>query len=164
MSKSQKLYLIDNTMNKNKGFTLLVAVAVTSMLLIVSFVVSNVALKQILLSSANQESQHAFYNADSGTECAIYWDLRNTNGTSAFALGNPSAISCNGSAINTVISAGSGTVLSYSDITFNLSHGCAAVRISKNSDGSTTVDSKGYNNCAVGAQRRFERGITLTYD
>ncbi len=151
-------------MKTNQGFTLLAAIVVTSMLLIVSFVVSNVALKQILLSSANQESQHAFYNADSGTECAIYWDLKNTNGTSAFALGNPSTISCDNDSINTTIIAGSGTVISYSDFTFNLNKGCAVVRVSKNTDGSTTVDSKGYNNCAVGAQRRFERGITLTYD
>jgi hypothetical protein len=73
-----------NFKNK-KGFSLLVAVITTSMFLIVSFVVANVALKQLVLSRANQESQYAFYNADSGTECAIYWDLKNPTGKSAFA-------------------------------------------------------------------------------
>lgn len=151
-------------MKKNKGFTLLAAVVVTSMLLIVSFAVSNVALKQILISSANQESQHAFYNADSGTECAVYWDLRNTDGISAFDINNPSTISCNDNALLIVTTPGSGTVFSYSDFTINLSKGCAVVRVSKNTDSSTTIESRGYNNCTVGAARRFERGITLTYD
>ena len=56
------------------GFTLLIAIVTTSMLLIVSFVVVNIALKQLVLANAGKESQHAFYNADSGTECAVYWE------------------------------------------------------------------------------------------
>lgn len=66
-----------NNTRKTKGFTLLVAIIVTSMLLIISFVVANIAYKQLILANSNQESQYAFYNADSGIECAVYWDFRN---------------------------------------------------------------------------------------
>ncbi len=58
--------------NKSKkGFTLLVAIVTTTMLFIVSFAVVNIALKLLILTYSNQESQFAFYNAESGMECAI---------------------------------------------------------------------------------------------
>lgn len=76
------------------GFTLLISIVVTSMLLLVSFVVSNLALKQLVLSYSGQESEHAFYNADSGIECALYWDV---NGDAFGAGGGP--IVCNGQTI-----------------------------------------------------------------
>ena len=63
---------------KNKGFTLLMAIVTTSMLLVVSFFVVNVALKQLVISISNKESQYAFYNSESGLECATYWDLLET--------------------------------------------------------------------------------------
>lgn len=65
---------------RNKGFTLLIAVVTTSLLLLVSFVVADIALKQIILSSSNQDSQYAFYSADSGAECAVYWDAQTAAG------------------------------------------------------------------------------------
>jgi hypothetical protein len=94
-----------NFKNKN-GFSLLVAVITTSMFLIVSFVVANVALKQLVLSRANQESQYAFYNADSGTECAVYWDLKNPSGKSAFARYYEQDVTWTGG-VNTLISGNS---------------------------------------------------------
>lgn len=72
-------------MKNKKGISLLIAIVTTSILLVVSFVVANVALKQLVLAHLSQESQYAFYNADGGTECALYWDLKNPSGTSAFA-------------------------------------------------------------------------------
>jgi hypothetical protein len=84
-------------MTTQKGFTLLIAIVTTAMLLLVSVVVINIALKQLLLVSANKESQSAFYIADSGIECALYWDLKN-GAISAFATTTPS-ISCNNQTI-----------------------------------------------------------------
>ncbi|HEY0221052.1 MAG TPA: hypothetical protein VGC58_02405 [Candidatus Paceibacterota bacterium] len=163
--------------HKNRGFTLLIAVVVTSFLLIVSFVLANVALKQLLISNANQQSQYSFYNADSGTECALYWDL--TIGTDAFSTTSVDVINCNGEVISTgtqpniptnpasvsrVGGGGNGAPTSIFMITFT--RGCAIVTVNKayvSGNLVTTINSKGYNTCDTTSLRRFERGITLTY-
>jgi len=154
----------------NKGFTLLIAIVTTSMLLIVSFVVANIALKQIILSNASKESQYSFYAADSGTECAVYWDLIDST-NSKFDPSTPGTITCNGQA---PISTGSQTVKtipsqpsviggsSTSIFELDFPKGCAIVRVIK-SGGVTTIDSRGYNTCDTMALRRYERGVTLVY-
>lgn len=156
---------------KQKGFTLLVAVLITSVFLIVSFVVINVAVKQLLLANSAEQSQHAFYAADSGTECAVYWDLAST--TSKFDPSTPGTISCNGQTIGpsnpqtvetiptqpAVIGGNQNSIFQ-----LNFIKGCAIVRVTKAPSGVTTIDSRGYNTCSSTALRRFERGVTLTYN
>src|SRR3990167_3653584 len=95
-------------MKNNKGFTLLVAIVTTSLLLLVSFVVVNVALKQLVLANASQESQYAFYAADSGTECAVYHDLKTI--PTPFSLPFRS-FSCNGSNITPSLVSNDGFVV-----------------------------------------------------
>ena len=143
---------------KKSGFTLLVAIIITSMLLLVSFVVLNIALKQLVLQNANEESQYAFYNADSGMECATYWDLKNPGGTSAFDFSVASPISCN----NNSLSVGGPLNNPSSVFTINFTKGCAIVTVTKASN-LTSIDSRGYNTCDASALRRFERGVTITY-
>lgn len=63
------------------GFTLFVAMIVSSLLLAVGFSISNIILKQLLLSGSGKDSQIAFYAADSGAECAQFWDAKDGNGT-----------------------------------------------------------------------------------
>jgi hypothetical protein len=161
--------------SKNKGFTLLVAVVVTSFLLIVSFVLANIALKQLLISSANKESQYAFYNADSGTECALYWDLK--NGYDSFSTSTPHTIHCGGETISTgsqndipnsvpvsLIGGGGDGVPSIFRVSFP--KGCAVVTVEKeyvDENLITTIDSRGYNDCVTTSLRRYERGVSLTY-
>lgn len=60
---------------KNKGFTLLFAVLVSVLVLAVGASVITIALKQTILSSTGRESQYAFYAANTGLECALFWDL-----------------------------------------------------------------------------------------
>ncbi|MBI4155888.1 MAG: hypothetical protein HY507_01495 [Candidatus Zambryskibacteria bacterium] len=170
--------------NLSRGFTLLVATIVTSILLLVSFVVVNIAVKQLVLTFAAEESQYAFYSADSGAECAFFWDLRNTNPPnanapkSAFDISSTQTISCNGQTISTnppnnqtvptipaqpSLIGGGGNTRPTSIFWLSFAKGCAIVRVTKLSDGRTTVDSRGYNTCDTSASRRFERGVTLTY-
>lgn len=162
--------MLSHGVKNEKGFTLLIAVVTTSMLLIVSFVVVNIAVKQLSLAFAAEESQYAFYAADSGTECAIYWDLKDST-LSAFAPATPGTILCNSQTISTgsqtvnTIPAQSSAVggVATSIFQLNFTKGCAIVRVTKNADGTTSVDSRGYNTCNTSAARRFERGVTLTY-
>lgn len=159
--------------NKKRGFTLLIAMMTTSLLLMVSFVVANVAAKQIIISSLNEESQHAFYNAESGIECAEYWDFE--GGVSQFATSTAGSINCNGQTITTgsqtvappvsapSVIGGGGIANATSTFSINFTKGCAIVRVGKQPNGNTTIDSRGYNTCISGAFRRVERGVQLTY-
>ncbi len=160
---------MSKTKKKNQGFTLLVAVMVTSLLLIVSFVVANVALKQLVISQSSEESQYAFYNAESGMECAIYWDFE--GGVSQFDISAPGSVNCNSQFITTDsqtlpppavglsrIGAAASSIFS-----INFTKGCAIVTVTKDVSGDTTIESTGYNTCVAGSIRRLERGVELTY-
>ncbi len=142
-----------------KGFTLLIAVVVTAMLLIISFVVANIAYKQLILANSNQESQYAFYNADSGIECAVYWDFK--SGVSAFATSTTATINCNGQSIPSM--GGGGYINATSTFQLNFAKGCVVVQVGKHQNNLTIVDSRGYNTCSVGSVRKLERAEKLTY-
>jgi hypothetical protein len=71
-----------NKLNTRDGFTLFVSMIVASLLLAVGFSIGNIILKQLLLSGSGKDSQIAFYAADSGVECAQFWDTKNALGES----------------------------------------------------------------------------------
>lgn len=62
--------------SRKKGFTLLIAVLVSSIFLSLASTIATITFKQIILSSIGKDSQRAFYAADAGMECALYWDLK----------------------------------------------------------------------------------------
>lgn len=73
-------------MKKNKtasavknGSVLILALIMASILLSVGMGISGIAMKEIKLSSIGNESGIAFYTADAGAECALYWDAKNPN-------------------------------------------------------------------------------------
>lgn len=84
------------TRSSQKGFTLFVAVVISSLLLSIGLSLSNILLKQLVFSTTGRESQIAFYAADSGAECALYWDRKNADGSTsldgAFATTTPTNI------------------------------------------------------------------------
>lgn len=172
-------------MHTQKGFTLLLSIVITSMLLLVSFVVANISLKQLVLAYAGQESQHSFYNADSGLECAMYWDsLFDSFATTSQPL---QTIICAGQSIssgsqnnietfpmstsligNTQIPTDTPTSI----FRINYARGCAIVTVNKSysvaspgfpSVPKTLIQSKGYNTCDINSDRRFERGIKIDF-
>ena len=177
-----------------KGFSLLVAIVVTSILVMIAFVVADLALKELILASAGQQSEIAFYMADSGMDCAIYWDVKNPNnpGISAFSTSTPdgvASVKCNNQTVSdnteTTIATGTFSCNGQNDTTgpnsiiggpssvqaglcgisifqINFGNSCAVIQVTKNPDGTTRIDSRGYNTCAANATR-YERGITMTY-
>ncbi len=149
---------------KNKGFTLFVAVVIMGVLLLVATGIISLAFKQSLISYAGRESQVAFYAADTGMECAVYWDVHNSSGSSAFATTTGSTINCNkdgGNSSNQWVVGGSSQ--SSFSLTFLPEPYCATVTVTKNANGSTLIQSKGYNTCSVLSPRRVERAVRATY-
>ncbi|MEI6057771.1 MAG: hypothetical protein WCQ60_02250 [bacterium] len=59
----------------DRGYTLLFAVLVSALVLGVGVSILNIARKELLLNAGARESQYAFYAADAGYECAVYWDV-----------------------------------------------------------------------------------------
>ena len=127
------------------GFTLFVAMIVSSLLLAVGFSIGNIILKQLLLSGSGKDSQTAFYAADSGIECAEFWDTKDPSGNPLLVDGpfasstNPAPPACGPSATSTLtkIVADNGDtnvtttlVVDYSDMVESYK-ACAIVKIEK---------------------------------
>jgi hypothetical protein len=163
-----------------KGMTLFIAVVIMGLLLLISFAVINISLKATLFASSGRDSQYAFYAADSGLECALYWDSRHPTLVSAFGTSvSGSPINCGGRVIEdgdpipgtttqTMIGGG-GPTNATSTFYFEMSNGnhplpyCAIVTVNKRANGSTYIKSRGYNTCDPTHSRRVERGIEVTY-
>jgi Tfp pilus assembly protein PilX len=148
-----------------KGFTLFIAIVVTATLLLVSSGIIALALKEAFLTSASRDSQFAFFAADTGAECAIYWDVQNPSGFSAFSTSTGSTINCNQDAANPtnpLVPGVGGSAQSTFDLTFLPDPYCAHVTVTKTS-ATTTIDSRGYNNCNANDARRVERAVRVTY-
>lgn len=151
----------------SRGFTLLISVLVASILLSLGFAIYNIVSKELIFSSAGRESQFAFYAADSGVECALYWDQFGTFATTSTAT----TLSCADRPIE-------GTLVRDSSAdergdfyrtTFlfwmkNIISGpCAQVEVRKYESGQSIVSARGYNTCVEANPRRLERGIRVQY-
>ena len=159
--------------NRKNGFTLLLAVLISTLLLSIGLAILDLAIKELNLSSAGRESQFALYAADTGTECALYWDLQQR----AFATTTPRAIFCAGNQVvdpntgspTTVGGPGSITSPTGGQSVFGINLApqpyCAIVTLTKTflPQQITTLESRGYNTCDTGNKRRVERGIRVSY-
>lgn len=88
---------------KKNGFTLLFAVLIISITLSLSLGATNLVISQLTISRDTRESLEAFYTANAGAECALFWDIQykfdGPDKVSAFDPLNPAAteIECNDS-------------------------------------------------------------------
>lgn len=160
--------------NYKRGIALYIAITVTGALVLVSYAIIEIALKQIAISSIGRDSQQAFYAADTGAECAIYWDIKNpTNpGRSAFATSTAQTITCNYEPSTPLINPQNLNmpVGNTSTSTFRMYFGpdpyCADVTVGKSYSGGnpkTTIESRGYNTCDTTAPQRVERAVRISY-
>jgi Tfp pilus assembly protein PilX len=150
---------------KQSGFTLFISIVVTGTLLLIATTIIGVAVKEAFITNAARESQYAFYAADTGIECALYWDVKNPTGVSAFATTTGSTIYCNKDANNLAnewVVGGSYTSV-IPQISFSPDPYCAVVTITKGLDGSTRIESQGYNTCDTNNPRRVQRSVRVTY-
>ncbi len=76
------------TMQPNQGFAMLFTVLLISLVLSIALGISNIAFKQTILSSLAKDSQIAFYQADAGAECGLYYDFTVNAPLGAFPEGS----------------------------------------------------------------------------
>lgn len=153
---------------EKRGFTLLIAALVASIVLSLGASIYTIASKEVALSAIGRDSQFAFYAADTAAECALYWDARSDINPHTFATSSNSSISsvctssqcplsCNGvtaSSPNVTETASAATTTYELDSLFSSKY-CADVTVAKYYDPSakaehTDVTANGYNvNCTT---------------
>lgn len=150
---------------RKAGFTVLFAVLMSSLLLAIGISIFNIVRKEQILSSAGRESQFAFYAADSGVECALFWDLDDN----AFATSSSKFIECNRDTLTDPRNDGNrfrvgGADTSSFTIRFYPANSCATVTVTKGpASGDTVIVSEGYNTCDENDERRVERTLRVSY-
>lgn len=145
-----------------RGFTLLVAVILSSVVVTIGMALLDVAYKQVLLSSTAKQSQYAYYEADTALECALYYDQQldafNTNPTELTTL------TCEGQTFSFNTTGNSPRITTYS-VPCAGGGTQAYVTAYKNypEEPTTRIFVNGYNSCNLADPRRIERGLKVVY-
>ena len=153
---------------KNSGFTILYAVMISSIILAITLGIMGISLKEIKFGTSAKDTNDAFFAADTGAECALYYD-RSSPANNAFTGGASfvGPMSCAGSNI-TLNGSNPSWSFTISRLGFT-GQGCAKVTVDKSISPITTIVSKGYNNggsvaglCTQGSTS-VERQLELNY-
>ena len=156
---------------KNGGYAILFTVVVVGIISMITIGLSNAAYKQMILSSVARDSTTAFYQADIGSECALYAD-------NEYNMIVPANTTCGSDpadiALNPEIPLSftppvtNNRVTSYNLILVDeiLNKKCFRINVTKTeSDVSiaSKVQAMGYNICKKSNSRTVERAIEVNY-
>lgn len=146
---------------KDRGFTLLIALLLGSLTLAVGFSIFSLTFKEITLAAAGKESIRALYAADAAVECALYWDQQ----VDAFAVGAPlPSIACGGHSFNVATSTSGTMHVRQVALDFDSESLCALLTVTKGgSPLRTTIEARGYNTCLSDNPRVSERALRVSY-
>lgn len=158
------------TTNKKAGYVLLLSVLIAGIILAIAVSIANITLKGLILTSTSKNSQFAFYAADSGGECALYWDINGDGGGSVFPVSSESTppesgVECLGQDIAQEWNIESTPTSATTEFVVTLEEGaCAQVFVQKTNNGADTlIESHGLNDCDPNAPRRTERVLKVEY-
>lgn len=152
-----------------KGYAILFAVVIVSVISVIAFGLSNSTYKQLILSSVASDSQLAFFQSDMATECALYADK-------VLNIGSPTNT-------DTTWICGhyfKGGKFSHFDITRSEDHmryslvptnttvtdPCFEFDVTKSAvvaPVDTVIKARGYNSCDKSSLRTVEREIKIAY-
>ncbi|MCK5021640.1 MAG: pilus assembly PilX N-terminal domain-containing protein [Candidatus Pacebacteria bacterium] len=174
MEKEQSFFSLLSTFNFqhfNNGFVSVLAILLANVFLILGLSVFNIASRELTLSSGARESLFAFYAADGGMECALYWDIKQSG---TFATSSEEAIeslNCNKQDASIIFSdLGGGNGKSEFELNFAPDspskpvefYPCVQVEVFKRAT-TTSIRSYGRNTCDIDNARRVERAWEVTY-
>lgn len=169
-----------------RGFTIFFAVLASSLALAIGLAIYDLLIRELELSQTARESQYAIYAADTGVECALYWDINygDLNSAdidgSAFATTSPytdhasaGQAFCAGQDItnNVVLSfpwervtAAPTTTTTFKVSSTTAAGPCATVTVAKaGNPPATQIISRGYNTCITGGTVQLERALEVNY-
>ena len=138
---------------KKRGVTLLLAIFISALALSIGLGIFAIIFGELGISGTSKESLEALFAADSGVECALFWDIKQQ----AFSTSTSNSISCAGSAFSV-----GGSSLSVFDLNFS-NNSCAHVRLQKTGS-ETIITSLGENvACGLTGPRTVQRGLEVKY-
>lgn len=82
--------------DSQQGIALLITIILVFVFMSVSIAVSGFAQQNLQLTTNNRESSYALYAADTGIECALYYDLKDNAFFDAIAESSDLELSCDG--------------------------------------------------------------------
>ena len=149
------------------GFTLLMAVIITSVVIMLGVTISGILQRNALISASSKDSTEAFYAADTALECVMYYDrAQDAFGTSSDPISIEDTVKCLG------VDASDATTDGRTDYTYNRGFLlnsetiCAGITIRKEEISSgnvrTFVEARGRNTCQD-TNRRSERALKTAY-
>jgi hypothetical protein len=161
---------------KNKGFVILFAVTLTGIILAIALGVADIAFRENKFATNSKDANDAFFAADTGIECALFFDKPtscNSGTTTCFPVPASSLpVAC---ASATPSNSTSGSTVTYSFMVTGLgstAESCAKVIVTKDGDSEppfikTKIVSKGYNiggaSCSSSNKDPVEREINVRY-
>ena len=162
-----------NKNKKQKGYAILFTIVIVSAISVITAGLSNAAYKQLILSSLAKDSQAAFYQADTASDCALYadrvvaiehpelilnnsdWSCGDTSGANNLKFTNGTS---GGFSIDPKSPADGG-----STPCFRIEVAKTTTGVSPNAITTTKISAKGYNICDKTNLRTVEREIQTSY-
>jgi hypothetical protein len=158
----------------NRGIALLFTLLIISVAVSLSIGVFNIIVGELEIGEGARESTEAFYAADSGVECILYWDLKEH----AFVFNQEKAITCanisfankfirtsdanyRGSGLAATVYTGPACPAGDALILGNGS--CATLKVIKFENGASRLESLGENTSNPAVTRVVQRGIEVNY-
>lgn len=177
------------THHTQRGSTLFYTILVSGLFLLVALGLSDIALQETQFSAFSRDSQTAFYAADTGVECATYWDYVDPTASVFHSDGSPpDGFSCINRDIDDgadyQVTAASGPVWQHATTTFWIpfassdNEPCVQVEVGKyehpTGNTKTVIIARGYNiadntavlsrcNAATTQSRRVQRALRVQY-
>jgi hypothetical protein len=156
--------------NRNKGYAILFAVIIVSAISVITAGLTNTAYKQLVLSSLAEDSQAAFYQADTAGDCALYSsfvELNENDPNVVFTSGGE--WTCGGADLDVTMLSNGGYTISPQDEDSNSP--CFRIDVVKtdttdvngNPATENTISARGYNICDISNTRTVEREIQIVY-
>jgi len=161
--------MIIKKIKKNKGFVILFAVMLSSILLAIALGVSNIAFREVTFGTSAKDANDAFFAADVGAECALFYD-KSLPANNAFTVGQSFAgpMNCAGSHVALVGDTGPSWSFDVVGLGSN-GKSCAKVTVDKSIE-PITIISKGYSSDNIGdtsctpLSNSLERELEVTYE
>jgi len=174
--------MINYKKKNQKGYALLFTVVIVSAISVITAGLSNAAYKQLILSSLAKDSQTAFYEADTASDCALYVDQVEYTKYSldpTTSIFNDLNIAWNCGGIDLKIAPKDNdlnngySLAPSSEVQESDDESCFRIDVSKENTGNidangntiinTTISAKGYNICDMTNSKTVEREIQIDY-
>lgn len=162
---------MQNFFKKNqKGYAILFTVVIISAISAIAAGLSNTAYKQLILSSLAKDSQTAFYQSDTATDCALYADIIYSS-MYPNIFKSAGFLDCGGFKLDIVPNVdGVSYELAPPSTVINSTDPCFRISVMKTLISSVPIDAygtdiraKGYNMCDISNPRVVEREIKINY-